>query len=41
VTRCIVTDGVRVPAGAVYSDAILMQAADGSIAAMRLIVEPR
>jgi NDP-sugar pyrophosphorylase family protein len=41
VTRCIVTDGVRVPAGAVYSDAILMQAADGSIAAMPLIVEPR
>lgn len=33
VERCIVTDGVTVPAGAVYADAILLRAADGQTVA--------
>jgi ADP-glucose pyrophosphorylase len=31
--RCIVTDGVSVPAGANYADAVLVAAADGTVQA--------
>ena len=40
VDRCIVTDGVAIPATAVYTDAVLACAADGTIRTTPLIVEP-
>jgi mannose-1-phosphate guanylyltransferase len=41
VERCIVTDGVTVPAGAVYVDAILMRAPDGQTMAVPFSPEQR
>jgi NDP-sugar pyrophosphorylase family protein len=41
VTRCILTDGVRVAAGASYADAILMRGHDGQLVSAPLDLEKR